>query len=164
MNTIAYISLGSNLEHPITQLNIALTHIAKIPQTRMHLCSAFYHTKPIGYINQPHFVNAVVAVQTSLSAHELLYALQAIEEQQGRTRLFKNGPRTIDLDLLLHGSSTINDPELTLPHPRMTERAFVLKPLADIAPTLILHDGQTVLVHLAKQGNQDVEKVETPYA
>jgi 2-amino-4-hydroxy-6-hydroxymethyldihydropteridine diphosphokinase len=158
-NLTAYIALGSNLNDPIAQLHIALTHIAKIPCTYIDTCSAFYRTRPVGYLDQPDFINAVVAVCTTLSAHDLLSALKAIEIQQGRIRILKNGPRTIDLDLLLYGNIIINEPDFIVPHPRMLERAFVLKPLADVAPALVLPDGKTVSMHL-QQHHYDFIKVE----
>ena len=164
MNRInAYIALGSNLDNPMAQLRAALTHINKIAQTQLHACSSFYRTAPVGYLAQPDFINAVVAVQTTLSADDLFNALQAIERQQGRIRLFKNGPRVIDLDLLLYGNDVIDTPELILPHPRMLDRAFVLKPLADIAPSLILPDGNTVLMHLAQHTTHHFIKVEAAH-
>ncbi|MBS0324660.1 MAG: 2-amino-4-hydroxy-6-hydroxymethyldihydropteridine diphosphokinase [Proteobacteria bacterium] len=117
-------------------LEAALTALAALPHTRLEARSSFYRTAPIGYENQPDFINAVARLETTLEPSPLLDALQAIEEQHGRKRTLPNGPRTLDLDLLLHGDTRIRTTRLSLPHPRMHERAFVLVPLAEIAPDL----------------------------
>lgn len=135
---IAYISLGSNLNRPINQIKMALCVLHVLPNTTVLRNSRLYRTKPVGYLDQPDFINAVAALQTTLSARELFTHLQQIERNQGRVRDGqKNRPRTLDLDLLLYGNMTINEPDLIIPHPRMLERAFVLTPLFEIAPDLI---------------------------
>ncbi|HQR03389.1 MAG TPA: 2-amino-4-hydroxy-6-hydroxymethyldihydropteridine diphosphokinase [Rhodocyclaceae bacterium] len=133
---IAYIALGANQGDPRMPLEAALTALAALPHTRLEARSSFYRTAPIGYENQPDFINAVARLETTLEPSPLLDALQAIEEQHGRKRTLPNGPRTLDLDLLLHGDTRIRTTRLSLPHPRMHERAFVLVPLAEIAPDL----------------------------
>jgi len=116
----------------------AIALICLLPHTRLLKTSSFYCTAPIGYADQPDFINAVVEISTKLSAHELLEALLAIESALGRERSIPNGPRTIDMDLILYGDRTIHDKELIVPHPRMHERAFVLVPLTEIAPKVII--------------------------
>lgn len=108
-----------------------------LDKTQVLKVSPFYQTKPVGYLEQPDFQNAVVKLETQLSPEDLLDGLQKIENQQGRVRKQENGPRTIDLDILLYDSLSIRSERLTIPHPRMYERTFVLKPLSDIAPELI---------------------------
>lgn len=130
----AYIALGANLGDPVAQVQRALAELALLPETRFVAASPLYLSKAVGYADQPDFVNAVAALHTHLSARALLAALLEIETRHGRSRSFKNAPRTLDLDLLLYNGLVMHEPGLTLPHPRMTERAFVLAPLADLAP------------------------------
>ncbi|HSH74002.1 MAG TPA: 2-amino-4-hydroxy-6-hydroxymethyldihydropteridine diphosphokinase [Methylophilaceae bacterium] len=134
----AFIALGSNLQQPEQQILQAFSEIKSLPKTRLVKCSSLYRTAPVGYDNQPDFINAVVEVQTDLTPRELLRALLAVENKHGRERPFPNAPRVLDLDLLLYGNMVMTTDELTLPHPRMHERGFVLLPLAEIAPTLQL--------------------------
>lgn len=141
----AYIGLGSNLDHPERQLRSAVEALAGIPRTRVLAVSPFYLTPPLGPANQPDYVNAVAALETTLPPLELLDALLAVEAAHGRTRDGERwGPRTLDLDLLLYGEEVIDHPRLTVPHPGLALRAFVLLPLADIAPDLVLPDGRAV--------------------
>ncbi|MBS7821491.1 2-amino-4-hydroxy-6-hydroxymethyldihydropteridine diphosphokinase [Wohlfahrtiimonas chitiniclastica] len=135
-----YIALGANLENPVAQLTTALEEIAQLPNTSIIQCSKFYRTKPIGPA-QPDIINAVIALQTALSPYELLHALQAIELKHGRTRTVRFGARTLDLDVLLYEDWVNDDSALIVPHPRMHERNFVLIPLYEIAPDLILPQG-----------------------
>ena len=142
MPTVAFVGLGSNLAHPRRQIAAALDALARLPRTRIVALSPNYTTAPIacGEI-QPDYVNAVVALRTSLAPRPLLRRLQAIERRQGRHRdaaTPRNSPRTLDLDLLLYGRRRIRLPQLTVPHPRMHERAFVLTPLLDIAPAITI--------------------------
>ena len=134
--TIAYVGLGSNLEDPENQVHEAFNELDRLPHTRLVRKSSLYRTAPIGHATQPDFVNAVAQLETGLPAERLLAALQEIEKSHGRVRTFKNAPRTLDLDLLLFGDARLNSPQLTVPHPRMHQRAFVLKPLLEIAPQL----------------------------
>jgi 2-amino-4-hydroxy-6-hydroxymethyldihydropteridine diphosphokinase len=134
--TIAFVGLGSNLEEPENQVRQAFDELDRLPHTRVVRKSSLYRTAPIGHEAQPQFINAVAQLETGLSAERLLAELQGIEKRHGRERSFKNAPRTLDLDLLLFGDARLDLPQLTVPHPRMRERAFVLKPLLEIAPQL----------------------------
>ncbi|MGL4995944.1 MAG: 2-amino-4-hydroxy-6-hydroxymethyldihydropteridine diphosphokinase [Deefgea sp.] len=132
--TQIFVALGANLGDPQAQLRSAIAHLAAQPAMTLLQCSSFYASAPVGYTDQPDFVNAVCELETELSAPAVLAALLAIEAANGRERDFKNSPRTLDLDLILYGSEQVNLPDLTVPHPRMHERAFVLQPLLEIAP------------------------------
>lgn len=137
--TTAYIALGSNLQNPVLQLTTALDTLKNLPEITLDKTSSFYQTAPIGFLQQPDFINAVCAIKTKLSAEALLLLLQHIEINQGRIRNgLKNGPRTLDLDILLYGNYTIKLCNLEIPHPHMYHRSFVLVPLAEIAPDLVL--------------------------
>ena len=136
---LAFIALGSNLEQPRRQVELALAEIASLPQTRLLRQSSLYRTAPLDHNNlhaeaQPEFINAVAGVETELPPLALLHALLAIENSHGRERPYRNAPRVLDLDLLLYDDRIMNTAELTLPHPRMCDRGFVLLPLAEIAP------------------------------
>jgi len=135
MSTTAYIGLGSNMGDKQTVCSKAIGLLGKAG--RVVAVSSFYCTEPVGYPAQEDFVNAVVELETQLSAPALLAHCHVIEDELGRSRLVRWGPRTIDLDILLYGEAVINDAELTIPHPMMTVRAFVLLPLAEIAPQAI---------------------------
>lgn len=137
----AYIALGSNLNQPVKQVLAALQALHTIPKTTVLKQSSLYRTAPIGYsVAQlqeiPDFINAVAEVNTTLTALDLLVALFEIENKFGRERPYPNAPRLLDLDLLLYDKVVINTERLTLPHPRMFERGFVLLPLVEIAPNL----------------------------
>ena len=137
MKTVrAFVALGSNIEGPRSQVERGFAELDEIVGTRVVARSPLYRTSPVGYLDQPDFVNAVAQIETSLAPVPLLHALFAIERAHGRVREFKNAPRTLDLDLLVYGDIVMNEAGLTLPHPRMHERAFVLAPLNDIAPEL----------------------------
>lgn len=138
MSHRAFIALGSNLQDPVHQVNQGFELLLQLPETQLVQRSSLYRTAPVGYDNQPDFINAVAEVDTELSPLELLRALLAAETRQGRERPFPNAPRVLDLDLLLYDELSMHTPELTLPHPRMQERGFVLLPLAEIAPELQL--------------------------
>ena len=140
-----YIGLGSNLATPLEQLRSALAALAALPQTDLIAQSSFYSSDPLGPADQPRYVNAVAALDTELSPLTLLDALQTIELEQGRTRKAERwGPRTLDLDILLFGERRLDEPRLTVPHYHMHARAFVLYPLAEIAPALRLPDGRAL--------------------
>jgi 2-amino-4-hydroxy-6-hydroxymethyldihydropteridine diphosphokinase len=133
----AYIGLGSNLAVPLDQLRSALRAIAAVPSTRVVRHSRFYRTAPWGKSDQPEFINAVAEIETGLSARDLLDRLLAIERGAGRERTAERwGPRVLDLDILLYGREIIDEPSLHVPHPHMRDRAFVIIPLADVAPHL----------------------------
>ncbi len=133
----AYIGIGGNLDDPVFQVRRALQALSALPACRRVTQSPLYRTAPVGGPpDQPDYINAVAALDTTLAPEELLAALQGIETAWGRVRTERWGPRTLDLDLLLYDRLISNDPRLTLPHPRLHERAFVLYPLHDIAPNL----------------------------
>lgn len=136
---IAYIALGSNIQQPVIQVQRALAILATLPSSQLINTSSLYQSKAEGYLDQPDFINCVISIATTLTPKALLVALLEIETQCGRMRTFKNAPRTLDLDILLYEDITLNTEELTLPHPRMIERAFVLIPLQEIAPHLVLN-------------------------
>jgi 2-amino-4-hydroxy-6-hydroxymethyldihydropteridine diphosphokinase len=133
--TIAAIALGANLGDRLETLNAAIERISDLGT--MLKVSSVYETDPVGYLDQPAFYNAVLLMETNLSPETIMQNLLAIEANLGRVRTFANAPRAIDLDLLLYGNDIRETPALTLPHPRMHERAFVLVPLAEIAPHMI---------------------------
>jgi 2-amino-4-hydroxy-6-hydroxymethyldihydropteridine diphosphokinase len=140
----AFIALGSNLGDPAGQIRSALRALDKLPDTRLLRQSSFYRNPPAGYLDQPEFVNAVAEIETRLAPRDLLEQLLAIERAHGRVRDFPNGPRTLDLDILLYGERTVREPGLTIPHPRMLERAFVLVPLVEIAPETVVPGGARI--------------------
>lgn len=141
----AYIGLGSNLEEPRAQLRRALEALGRLERSELLRSSPFYRSAPMGPADQPDYLNAVAALRTELPPLELLDRLQAIETEQGRRRGAQRwGPRTLDLDLLLYGQERIDSPRLSVPHPGLTERSFVLVPLLDIAPDLVLPDGRAL--------------------
>lgn len=131
-----FVALGSNIDGPERQLARAFVALAHLPATCVLRRSSLYRTPPWGDLDQPDFINAVAELETALAPLELLDALLEIERAAGRVRVRRWGPRVLDLDLLLYGSECINMPQLQLPHPRMHERAFVMLPLAEIAPDL----------------------------
>ena len=131
---LAYIALGANLADPVAQVHNAIAALRSLPQSRLLRCSSLYRTAPVGIHGQPDFINAVAALQTTLSPNELLAALFEVEARFGRRRDFHHAPRTLDLDLLLYDDQIIDSPQLQLPHPRMHLRAFVMAPLTEIAP------------------------------
>ena len=132
--TRAAIALGSNLDDPEAQVRRGFDDIAQLPETRLLARSKLYRTKPVGYLDQPDFVNACALVDTTLAPRVLLDGLLEIERRHGREREIPNGPRTLDLDIVLYGDEAIDEPGLTIPHPRAHERSFVLDPLREIWP------------------------------
>lgn len=134
--TIAYVGVGSNLDDPRAHVLQAMQDLDGLPHSRVVKRSSLYRSAPLGFTAQPDFVNAVAQIETGLPAERLLAELQAVEARHGRSRSFANAPRTLDLDLLLFGDAQIATATLTVPHPRMHERAFVLKPLLEISPEL----------------------------
>ena len=158
--TVAYVGLGANIGEPRRQLQNALRELGALPKTRVTAASGFYRGAPVGYLDQPEFLNAVAELDTALAPGPLLEGLQEIENRHGRERSFANAPRTLDLDLLLHGDSIVATPRLTLPHPRMHERAFVLKPLAEIAPDITIPGMGKARDRLAACKDQRVERID----
>lgn len=146
----AWIGLGSNLEDSKNHLTQAMDELGQSPGIQVEARSRFYRSAPVGYLDQPDFINAVIRVDTTLTAEALLDILQAIENHHGRERSFQNAPRTLDLDLLLYGDQTLKTNRLELPHPRMHERAFVLLPLQELDPELMI-PGQGRVKTLAQQ-------------
>ena len=150
-----YIGLGANLEQPVAQLQQAVQALKQLAHSSLVAVSGFYGSKPMGPQDQPDYVNAVAAIDTTLTAEQLLDALQQIEQQQGRKRKAERwGPRTLDLDILLYGNQVIATERLTVPHYGLRVREFVLYPLYEIAPQLNLPDG-TVLSSLLAQVSQN---------
>ena len=157
--SLAFVALGANLGDPLSTLRRAVESLHMLPHSQLKATSAFYRTAPVGLLNQPDFINAVASFHTQLSPDDLLEALFAIEAQFGRQRSVRNAPRTLDLDLLLHGEHVCEAPRLTLPHPRMHQRAFVLVPLAEIAPTLSIPGHGPVATLLAACADQPIERL-----
>ena len=139
--SIVYIALGSNLNMPIQQLKLAIQAMADLPDTEIKKVSSLYQSQPLGPQDQPDYVNAVACLETGLSPLVLLDALQNIENGQGRIRLRRWGERTLDLDILLYDNQIIHNERLTVPHDDMQNREFVIVPLYEISPELILPDG-----------------------
>ncbi|PPD55361.1 MAG: 2-amino-4-hydroxy-6-hydroxymethyldihydropteridine diphosphokinase [Methylotenera sp.] len=169
-NHKAYIALGSNLQEPVIQVNNAISALDRLPQTNVVKASSLYLTEPLGYDPEqlksiPDFINAVAEVSTDLSPLELLKAILSIENEAGRERPFVNAPRVLDCDLLLYDDVAMHTKELTLPHPRMHLRSFVLLPLAEIAPeltlpSLTLPDGSNVVELVQSYLNQGIKKLD----
>ena len=136
----AFVGLGSNLGDRRRFIASGVGAIGRLPGVERCLPSSLYETEPIGLTDQPRFINAAAHLRTTLSPSRLLRSLLAIEQEHGRQRLIPDGPRTLDLDLLLHGTRVVADADLQVPHPRMTERCFVLRPLLELAPGLV-HPG-----------------------
>lgn len=145
-STEVYIGLGSNLADPLCQLAQAVTALASLPGTALIAQSPFYRSRPVGPQDQPDFVNGAVKLGTSLPPLVLLDHLQRIENAHGRLRKRHWGPRTLDLDLLLYGDRPLQNERLTVPHPELANRDFVLQPLLDLDPELILPDGRALNV------------------
>jgi 2-amino-4-hydroxy-6-hydroxymethyldihydropteridine diphosphokinase len=136
--TLAAIAIGSNLGDPEAQVRRAFDEIAALPRTRLLATSGLHRTAPVGYADQPDFVNACALVDTALEPRPLLDALLAIEQAHGRVRDIPNGPRTLDLDIVLYGDRVVAEPGLAIPHPRAHERAFVLEPLREAWPDAVI--------------------------
>ncbi|MDP1558330.1 MAG: 2-amino-4-hydroxy-6-hydroxymethyldihydropteridine diphosphokinase [Nitrosomonas sp.] len=130
----AFIALGSNLENPAHQVRQAINELTRLPATRLLVYSSLYCSAPIGRLDQPDFINAVAQIETRLTPQELLIALLEIEQRYGRIRESLNAPRILDLDILIYDDLQCREDNLTLPHPRMCQRAFVLQPLWEISP------------------------------
>lgn len=155
-----YIGLGSNLAEPVQQLEAALAALGRLPRCRLVAQSSLYASDPLGPPDQPRYVNAVAALDCELAPLELLDALQAIEREQGRVRKAERwGPRTLDLDILLFGNLQLDEERLRVPHYHMHARAFVLYPLAEIAPQLVLPDRRTLQELLAACPPQGLERL-----
>jgi 2-amino-4-hydroxy-6-hydroxymethyldihydropteridine diphosphokinase len=155
----AYIGLGSNLDQPERRIVQAIAEIDNLRDTRIVRRSSLYRSAPVGYTEQPDFINAVVSVETMLSPVQLLNQLLAIEQRHGRRREFANAPRTLDLDLLLYDDWQLNAPGLRIPHPRMLQRGFVLRPLHEIDPALVIPGAGPLKGYLDQCDDQNVQLV-----
>ena len=154
----AYIGLGANLGDPAAALHAALAALAALPETELVRASSLYRSAPVDS-SGPDYLNAAARLRTRLDARALLARMQAIERAHGRERPYRNAPRTLDLDLLLFGETRIAEPGLVVPHPRMHERAFVLAPLAEIAPALVIPGQGSVAALLGRTSSQRVDKL-----
>jgi len=168
MGEITYIGIGSNLNNPKQQVTDAITELSQLPDSRLLTQSSLYLSPPMGPQNQAHYINAVVKLRSQLSAIELLEQLQSIENSHERVRKTDRwGARTLDLDLILYGNHVIDEPRLYVPHYGMKQRSFVLVPLAEIEPELILPDGSRLTALITKlttpatqhSGNQGIQKL-----
>ncbi|MBK7899084.1 MAG: 2-amino-4-hydroxy-6-hydroxymethyldihydropteridine diphosphokinase [Azonexus sp.] len=157
--TRAYVALGANLGDPVAAVQAAFDALAALPQTRLAARSSLYRTAPVSLAAQPDFINAAAALDTELPPLDLLAALLAVEASAGRLRRERNGPRSLDLDLLLHGDTVLVTPALSLPHPRLHLRAFVLAPLGEIAPDLALPGRGSVAAWLPAVALQSIERL-----
>jgi 2-amino-4-hydroxy-6-hydroxymethyldihydropteridine diphosphokinase len=155
----AWVGVGANLGDAQAAVEHALTALGGLPQTNLVARSSLYRSAP-QHAEGPDYVNAVAALDTALSPHALLEQLQALERSAGRTRAFTNAPRTLDLDLLLWGTMELDDPRLTLPHPRLHLRAFVLEPLAELAPDLVLPRHGALAPWRRQAASQPIERLE----
>lgn len=155
--TRVYIGFGSNLGDREGQLTDALNLLAGTEGITLQAVSSFYETEPVGFTDQDQFLNAVAVLETTLAAEEVLKVCLAVEQQLHRVRTIRWGPRTVDIDMLLYGDSIIETPSLTLPHPRMGDRRFVLIPLAEVAPG-VKWNGKTVEEHLAATSDRSAVK------
>jgi 2-amino-4-hydroxy-6-hydroxymethyldihydropteridine diphosphokinase len=163
MRTSAFIGLGANLGDPRAQLEAALAALAALPGVELLAVSSTYESDPVGPVHdQPAFLNAVAEIATTLAPAALLAALHGIEDALGRTRTVRFGPRTCDLDLLLYDDVVSTDASLLLPHPRLAERRFVLDPLAELAPMLVLPDGRRVRDLRHTVSDQGVRRLDGP--
>ena len=156
----AYVGLGANLADPRQQLSRATDALSLLPRTQLLARSSLYRSAPVGKADQPDFVNAVAALRTELAPLELLDALLDLEAGQGRVRSVPNAARTLDLDLLLFDDRVISEPRLEVPHPRMHERRFVLLPLAELNPDLIIPGHGPVADLLPRVAGQDVTRID----
>lgn len=155
--TRAFIALGSNLADPVSQLSSAFEELSRLPGTQLLARSSLWRSAPVGHLDQPDFVNAVAEVETCLAPESLLAHLLDIERRHGRIREFPNAPRTLDLDIAVYGDRCIDSPTLTVPHPRMHERAFVLLPLSEIAPELVVPGHGPLRALLPGVAGQDLQ-------
>ena len=153
---IVYIGLGGNLEDPVSRFCHCINEMKTSGGMTVLSCSSLYRSAPVGYSEQPEFLNAVISVDTSFSPTQLLEFLQCLENRHGRVRSFQNAPRTLDLDILLYNDQQIVLPGVVSPHPRLLERAFVIMPLLEIMPNLLLPDGRRIADSLKKVEDQAI--------
>ncbi len=155
-----FIALGSNLKNPIFQIQQAFKALNQLPDTHLVKQSSLYKSAPVGKLDQPDFINAVAQIETTLKPQELLEALLEIERHQGRIRTALNSPRTLDLDILLYENLQYCDENLIIPHPRMTQRAFVLQPLIEIAPNCNIPGYACISKLLTACSEQKLERIQ----
>lgn len=159
--TPAYVALGSNLDDPERQVARGFEALGTLPRSRLVLESPRYRSRPLGPVAQPDFVNAVAGLLTQLDATTLLRELKALEQRLGRAApVVRWGPRRIDLDLLVHGATRLQEPAITVPHPGLAERAFVLVPLAEVAPSLVVPGVGRVSDLLRRVGTEGLERID----
>lgn len=157
----AFIAMGTNIEPRKQYIDEALSLLEKHEEIKIVQISSIYETEPVGYLEQADFLNLVIEVSTSFTPTDLLEACQAIERKLGRERKIKNGPRTIDLDIIAYGQEEVHTEDLTIPHPRMKDRAFVLVPFNEIAPNFYINTYQkTVMQLLEALPKEDLEEVQ----
>ncbi len=156
---IAFVGLGSNMDDPREQVLRALRALDNLPNTRVLARSSLYRSAPVGYLEQPDFINAVAQLETELSPRALLDALLTLEQECGRTREFINAPRTLDLDVLLYEELRNHEHGLTIPHPQMHLRAFVLRPLLEIAPDCVIPGIGAAAAALRQCADQQLERI-----
>lgn len=159
MSAKAYIGLGSNLDNPQLQIAWALDALARLPESRLEATAPLYRSRALGPGTQPDYLNTVVRLRTALAPQMLLRELLALETARGRRRDQHWGPRTLDLDILLYDEVSLAEAELTIPHPRLAERNFVLIPLHDLDPDLILPDGTALAELLARIGRAGIVRL-----
>jgi len=155
----AFVGVGANLGDTAAQVRAAIGALAALPGTRLVAASSLYRTAPLGYADQPDFVNAAVLLETALAPRALLEALQAVEARSGRARSFKDAPRVLDLDLLLYGGELLQEPDLVVPHPRLHSRAFALAPVVEIDPDAVIPGRGPAKEWLARCADQRVERI-----
>jgi 2-amino-4-hydroxy-6-hydroxymethyldihydropteridine diphosphokinase len=165
MSHIAFIGLGSNLQDPLRQMQQAFVDLGGLPETQLVARSSLYRSAPLGcpdmpdLTSQPDFVNAVAKIETGLVPHALLQGLLQIEHSHGRERTFRNAPRTLDLDVLLYDDVQLREHGLTIPHPQMHRRAFVLQPLLEIAPDAVIPGVGLASIALAECQDQILDRI-----
>ena len=158
--TLAYVGLGANLGDPRRTVSEAILELGRLPGSAVTSRSSLYRSAPLGYTAQPDFINAVVGLETELEAEPLLDQLQAIENRHARERPFRDAPRTLDLDLLLYGDAQQSTPRLTVPHPRLHERAFVLQPLLQLDPVISVPGKGLASTLLSACNSQKIERID----
>ena len=159
MKHVAFVGLGSNLSDPCNQVLRALQSLNEVPQIKVLARSSLYRSAPLGYLQQPDFINAVAKLETTLSPRALLDVLLGLEHERGRLRDVHNGPRTLDLDVLLYDDLRHHEHGLTIPHPQMHKRAFVLRPLLEIAPDCMIPGVSSATQALGQCADQQLEKI-----
>ncbi|MDR2196112.1 MAG: 2-amino-4-hydroxy-6-hydroxymethyldihydropteridine diphosphokinase [Gallionellaceae bacterium] len=163
MERSVYVGLGSNLADPAAQVLRGMEALNRLPKTQVRARSSLYRSAPVGFADQPDFINAVAGLETMLPPRALLEALLELERESGRTRDFRNAPRTLDMDLLLYGDLVLQEPGLTLPHPCMHQRAFVLQPLLEIAPDCVIPGIGSAAEAMRQCADQRVAAIPSPF-